>query len=391
MRILIGTDSYLPHVSGAGRFTQRLAEALARHGHQVHLACPSADGSPRVEKHNGVVVHRFRSRPSVLHEDLRISLPWEASLEGEELLALVRPDVVHVQSHFGVGRGLANAAARAGTPLVATNHFMPENVVGYLPLPPSARRALARWSWHDLETVFSQADLVTAPTPRAVGLLEASTQLRQTVAISCGIDVQRYAQAAETARPGSVPTVLFVGRLDPEKRVDELIRAVAALPDTVPARLDVVGQGRERDELTRLASELGIAHRVSFRGLVSDDELLLAYGSCDVFCMPGVAELQSIVTLEAMSAGKPIVAADAMALPHLVHPGRNGWLFRPGDVGQLSVQLATLLTDAGLRQRMGAVSRQIVSGHSQEATTAQYLDVYSWAAERVPAPLLQAA
>jgi glycosyltransferase involved in cell wall biosynthesis len=344
-----------------------------------------------VEKHNGVVVHRFRSRPSVFHEDLRISLPWEASLEGEELLALVRPHVVHVQSHFGVGRGLANAAARAGTPLVATNHFMPENVVGYLPLPESARRALARWSWHDLETVFSQADLVTAPTPRAVALLEASTQLRQTVAISCGIDVQRYARATETARLGNVPTVLFVGRLDPEKRVDELIRAVAALPDTVPARLDVVGQGRERDELTRLATELGIAHRVSFRGLVSDDELLRAYGSCDVFCMPGIAELQSIVTLEAMSAGKPIVAADAMALPHLVHPGRNGWLFRPGDVGQLSVQLATLLTDAGLRQRMGAVSRQIVSGHSQEATTAQYLDVYRWAADRVPAPLLQAA
>jgi phosphatidylinositol alpha 1,6-mannosyltransferase len=391
MRILIGTDSYLPHVSGAGRFTQRLAEALAQHGHQVHLACPSADGAPRLEKHNGVTVHRFRSRPSVFHEDLRICLPWEASLEGDELLALVGPDVVHVQSHFGVGRALANAAARTGTPLVATNHFMPENVVGYLPLPPGARRALARWSWHDLETVFSQADLVTAPTPRAVELLEASTQLRQTVAISCGIDVERYARATVAAHRSSVPTVLFVGRLDPEKRVDELIRAVAALPGTVPARLEVVGQGRERDELARLAADLGIAHRVAFRGLVSDDELLRAYGSSDVFCMPGIAELQSIVTLEAMSAGKPVVAADAMALPHLVHPGRNGWLFRPGDVGQLSIQLARLLADEGLRRRMGAASQQIVSGHGQEATTAAYLDVYRRVGDRVPAAELQAA
>jgi glycosyltransferase involved in cell wall biosynthesis len=182
-----------------------------------------------------------------------------------------------------------------------------------------------------------------------------------------------------------------VGRLDPEKRVDELIRAVAALPSTLPARLEVVGQGRERDELARLAAELGIMHRVTFRGLVSDEELLQAYGSSDVFCMPGIAELQSIVTLEAMSAGKPVVAADAMALPHLVHPGRNGWLFRPGDVGQLSVQLARLLTDAGLRERMGAASQQIVSAHGQEATTAQYLDVYRRVGDRVPSAVLQAA
>ena len=391
MKILIGTDSYAPHVSGAGRFTQRLAEALARHGHQVHLACPSADGAPRQELRNGVIVHRFRSRPSVFHEDLRICLPWESATDADDLVAGVHPDLVHVQSHFGVGRALANAAARTGTPLVATNHFMPENVVGYLPLPPSARRALARWSWHDLETVFSQADVVTAPTPRAVELLEASTQLRRTLAISCGIDAERYAQATATAHPGRLPSVLFVGRLDPEKRVDELIRAVAALPPRIGARLDIVGQGRERDELTRLADDLGVAHRVTFHGLVSDDDLLRAYGSCDVFCMPGIAELQSIVTLEAMSAGKPIVAADAMALPHLVHPGRNGWLFRPGDVGQLSVQLASLLTDPELRQRMGAVSQQIVTGHGQEATTAQFLDVYRRACDRVPATALQAA
>ena len=80
--------------------------------------------------------------------------------------------------------------------------------------------------------------------------------------------------------------------------------------------------------------------------------------------MPGIAELQSIATLEAMAAGTPVVAADAMALPHLVRPGRNGWLYRPGDVAELSTRLAALLRDPGLRRRMGAASRELVAEHA---------------------------
>lgn len=86
-----------------------------------------------------------------------------------------------------------------------------------------------------------------------------------------------------------------------------------------------------------------MADRVRFHGFVPEDDLVAAYARASVFCMPGIAELQSLVTLEAMAAGNPVIAADAMALPHLVRPGRNGWLFQPGNVGELATHLTTLL------------------------------------------------
>jgi glycosyltransferase involved in cell wall biosynthesis len=221
--------------------------------------------------------------------------------------------------------------------------------------------------------VFGRATAVTAPTPRAVDLLTRATGLSAT-AISCGIDAARYAGGSE--EPGRI---LFVGRLDREKRVDELLRALVGLPE---ARLEVVGDGAERAAWHRLAADLGVADRVDWRGFVSEEELVAAYRRCAVFCMPGVAELQSLVTLEAMAAGKPVVAADAMALPHLVRPGRNGWLFPPGDVPALTARLGAVLADDATRRRMGGASRDLVGAHALDSTLNAFEDLYAQVADR---------
>ena len=71
-----------------------------------------------------------------------------------------------------------------------------------------------------------------------------------------------------------------------------------------------------------------------------------------------------------------MIAADAMALPHLVRPGRNGWLYRPGDVGELTARLAALLGDAALRRRMGAASRELVAEHAIGATLDRFEGIY---------------
>jgi phosphatidylinositol alpha 1,6-mannosyltransferase len=178
-------------------------------------------------------------------------------------------------------------------------------------------------------------------------------------------------------KPDGPPTVLFVGRMDQEKRVDELLRAFAALPAGTQARLEIVGDGAMREEWTGLAAELGIGTRTRFLGFVDDDELVAAYRRAAVFVMPGIAELQSIVTLEAMSAGTPVIAANAMALPHLVRNGRNGWLYTPGDVAELSHRLAALVGDAALRRRMGAASREMVAGHALDGTLATFEGIYT--------------
>jgi glycosyltransferase involved in cell wall biosynthesis len=92
--------------------------------------------------------------------------------------------------------------------------------------------------------------------------------------------------------------------------------------------------------------------------------------------MPGTAELQSIATLEAMAAGLPVVAADAMALPHLVHPGRNGYLYRPGNTFELGMYLSILAGNPDRRTAMGAAGRKIAAEHSITRTLDTFERIY---------------
>lgn len=378
MKIMIGCDTYPTDVNGAARFAERLAVGLVRRGHEVHVVAPSTSGPVGVEERDGVVVHRVRSVKYPFHEEFRVCLPWQVKTDIAAIVRRVRPDVIHAQAHFIVGRYVCATAHDLGIPLVATNHFMPENLTDQLPVPVhgSVARLACRLAWRDLARVFGRAQAVTAPTPRATELLASEARITGARAISCGIDSAPYAAAAEEAPRNVVPTVLFVGRLDQEKRVGELIDAVSALPRSTPCRLEIVGDGTMREQWKKQVRARGIEDRTTFRGFVSEEELLEAYGRCDVFCMPGVAELQSLVTLEAMSAGKPVVAADAMALPHLVHPGRNGWLYTPGDVAELSTRLDTLLRDSDMRRRMGQASREIVRRHSLDSTLDEFEGLY---------------
>ncbi|HEY0816574.1 MAG TPA: glycosyltransferase [Pseudonocardia sp.] len=389
LRVLIGAETYPPDVNGAARFAERLAGGLTGRGHEVHVVAPSPTGGPSREVRDGVIVHGVRSHRYFLRPDFQVCLPWESGPATAALMEEIDPDVVHTQAHMVVGRGIVNAASRTGRPLVATNHFMPENLAAHSPLPRGLQRLGYRIAWKDLGRVFGKADAVTAPTPAAVELLVRSAGLPDAFPVSCGIDMERY--RAEPRDPEAVPTVLFVGRMDQEKRVEELIRAFAALPAGVSAQLELVGDGPERAGWVALTESLGVADRVRFRGFVCEEELLAAYARAAVFCMPGIAELQSLVTLEAMASGVPVVAADAMALPHLVRPGRNGWLYPPGDVGELSARLAVLLIDPALRRRMGASSLDIVAEHAFATTLDRFEDLYRRVTVRHPREVRLAA
>ncbi|OZM84219.1 glycosyl transferase family 1 [Pseudonocardia sp. MH-G8] len=369
-------------MNGAARFTARLAAGLAGRGHEVHVVAPSDTGpaSSPVPADGVTAVHRLRSYRVPGQDRFRACLPGPAAAGAQRVLRAVLPDVVHVQSHFQVGRGLLAAAADAGFPTVATNHFMPENMLEHARVPDVLADRVSRWAWRDLARVYGTADVVTAPTPRAVELLGARAGLSGR-AVSCGIDLSRFGAGGVEPEPGAEPTVLFVGRLEREKRVDELIRAFALVAG--PARLEIIGDGTRRAGWSALARDLGLADRVRFRGAVDDDALVAAYRRCAVFCMPGIAELQSLVTLEAMASGRPVVAADAVALPHLVHPGRNGLLYRPADVAGLAAALTALLDDPATRARMGAAGREAAAAHDLDATLDAFEDVYAQVRRRV--------
>ncbi|HEX5407512.1 MAG TPA: DMT family transporter [Pseudonocardiaceae bacterium] len=370
LRIIIGADTFPPDVNGAARFAQQLATGLAGRGNEVHVLCPSDTGPAGVSTMDGITVHRVAAHRTPCHPTFRVSLPWRTGSAAAALLDEVRPDIVHVQAHFSVGRALVRAATDRGVPVAATNHFMPENLFAYLRIPGRLRAGAARLAWRDLARVLRPARVVTAPTPTAVRMLAEQGFGGRAVAVSCGVDLARFDTEGQQ---GDGRTILFVGRLDEEKRVHELLHALAFLPDL---RVELVGDGSCRQALTELADRLGIADRVRFLGFVGETELVDAYRRCAVFCMPGVAELQSLATMEAMAAGRPVVAADAVALPHLVQPGRNGWLYRPGDIAGLAGRLAALFDQPGALAAMGAASRAMIARHDMRNSLDTFETLY---------------
>ncbi|SDS95609.1 Glycosyltransferase involved in cell wall bisynthesis [Friedmanniella luteola] len=391
MKILLGADQYPEYINGAATFTRRLATGLAAAGHTVDLLWPAADGAHRTHLDQGVRVHRLSSVTLPGRPRMQVCTPRVVDRQVEQVLQVARPDVVHVQSHLLLGRALVRAGRRAGVPVVATNHFMPENIVPHVPVVRRFPRLASRLAWRDLEQVYAGAQLLTAPTGRAVDLLARATRLAPAEAISCGVDLDRFGaaaaepDAADATRRG--PLALFVGRLEPEKNLDQLLAAFARVPTALGARLEVVGMGSRRGQLEEQARALDLRGRVTFTGAVDDDELVAACGRADVFVMPGTAELQSLATLEAMAAGLPVVAAEAMALPHLVQDGRNGHLVPPGDVDVLARQLTRLLGDPPLRTRMGRASRAVAEGHALAATVALFDERYTQLVEdRRPVP-----
>lgn len=370
MKIVLGADQYPEYINGAATFTARLAAGLADAGHTVDLLWPSADGEHDTYLDEGVRVHRLVSATLPGRPRMQVCLPRTTRREVETVRRTARPHVVHVQSHLGLGRTLVRAARRGDVPVLATNHFMPENLLHHVPVVRRFPQTASRLAWRDLERVYSEADLISVPTQRAADLLADATTLRPAEVVSCGIDLEHFTvtRTLETTRP----SLLFVGRLEQEKHVDELLAACARLPRTLGARLEIVGMGSLRPSLEALAHDLGLGASVRFLGAVDDDELLAAYARADVFVMPGTAELQSIATLEAMATGLPVVAADAMALPHLVRHDGNGRLYAPGDVDGLASDLAQLLENPVQRARLARASRVIAQTHSLTPTLEAY-------------------
>lgn len=379
LTILIAAETYPPDVNGAAQFGYRLAKGMTGRGHDVHvLATRPSKGKSYSEFRDEATVHRVRSHSVPTHESFRITFPWEIKKEIALLFDRVKPDVVHIQSHYMIGEHVLYEAVRRGVRIVATNHFMPENLNPFLPFPQWFKDIVGRVSWRDMGKVMGQADVVTTPTPLAAKAMHDHAFLRKVLPLSNGIDAAAYElKPGEEVPVNASPTVLFVGRLAEEKHIDVLIDAISKTPATLDVHLQVVGGGEVRPALEAQVKRLGLGDRVRFLGLASDEELRRAYLSADLFCMPGTAELQSLVTLEAMSASTPVVLADAMALPHLVRDGENGYLFTPNDSDDLAAKITTVLSlPADERAAMGKVSRSMVENHSIERTLQTFEDIY---------------
>jgi len=259
---------------------------------------------------------------------------------------------------------------------------MPENLVSYLRLPKKVEKAVSKTGWRYFRMVYGKLDMVTSPTETAVQLLDQIGLNKKAVAVSCGIDLKRFnpQNSGDTIRAKfslpAVPTLLYLGRLDKEKNVDILLNAFSMLTKKIDAHFVIAGKGAEKENLEELAKILGIYNKVTFTGFVGDQELPFIYRVADCFVIGGIAELQSIVTMEAMASGLPVIAVNAMALPELVIHEKNGYLFDITEKEKLADYMFKILSNKTLQKEMSQKSLDFIQKHDIENSLSAYENIY---------------
>lgn len=386
MRIAIAGQTYYPGNNGQAIFTIHLAEGLTRAGHEVHVIVPHPKFRHEQEIINGVHVHRLRSMTFTwIHPEA--FFPFFSSFVVSKIFQKVRPEVVHIQDHYFVSRDAAHSARQMGIPLVGTNHFLPENLMPYLNILPFPRKVKSSVLWDLMLWTYNHLDMVTTPTETAAGILSRQKIRTPVKPVSCGVDTHYFHPPVEFDRQAACASfgldpakdlILYVGRLDREKRIDLLIHGLAQLRQQGHTHLclAVAGQGAAKAGLRSLVHTLGLDNDVRFLGYVPNEQLPLLYQTADIFAMPSPQELQSIATLEAMASARPVLAANARALPELVTHGVNGYLFEPDQAESVAQGMAYLVDHRDQWQNMGRASRSRAVAHSLDNTIRRYEEIY---------------
>ncbi len=382
MKILIATDTYYPHVNGASYFGQRLAHYLTLRGHHVVVVAPSTTLHHRRDMINGIVVEGIRSFPVFFYQKFRFSPQFFIQRHIRNVVQAFHPDIIHLQGHFFISRTVLRVGRKESIPVIATNHFMPENLLHYIPLPSFLRNVLGNFAWKDCANVFNRAYAVTTPTHAAAALVPKKQLQKSVRVISNGIDLKRFnpknnsGEIWQKYHLPEKPLLLYVGRLDREKNLDMVLRALARAAQTVNIHFVIAGTGADRSRLELLVKKLSLENVVTFTGFVADEDLPSLYVSADCFAMAGTAELQSIATMEAMASGLPIIAVRAVALPELVHDEENGFLFNPDDIRQLSHTIEAIFSDRDRKERMGKKSLEFIAPHNIETIISSFENLY---------------
>ncbi len=391
MRILIASSTYFPSMNGQAVFTTNLAEGMAKRGHSVMVVLDSHQARVSEKVINGVTVEELRSISlGLFHAGVYFS-PFPRG-EVRRLFDTFHPEVVHIQDHYPTCMVVVSFARKRGIKLVGSNHFIPENIAPYIPLLPRLKPVFNWILWQWMLYVYRQVDVVTAQSVAAGRLLQAQHIQKPILPISCGIDLQRLSPDPNVDRryycqkynldPGK-KIYLFLGRIDGEKHVDLLVRAMKRL-DREDVQLAIAGHGGVESSLKRMVTEFGLNERVKFTGFIPVEDVPGLMNSVDLFVMPSEAELLSISTLEAMACGKPVLLANALALPELVMEGVNGYLFDPGEVDDL-VKWINFTADHPERwHEMGLASREVAARHSLEDVIRKFESLYLQVISEIP-------
>lgn len=371
MRILYFTTSYPPYISGVSIFAAHRVAAMHRAGHTVGLVRPALDEKVGVKTCHGIKEYVMRSwqNPFRIKHSFFIITPGEV----KKIIEDFQPDIIHYNDPSLWPWVIGPWARKRGIKLVITLHALASYAMLYVPAL-QLFWPIFIWYW---QLVLRQFDLISVPSKVMLDDVIRNLQLPDVpvVEISNGVDSDLFQPKQRQSVIKHKPLqFLYVGRLDFEKGLAILIAALREVPGKW--HLTLVGGGKCEAELKQQVVTAGLKDKVSFMGQRPETELPAFYQAADVFVIPSLNDSQSIVTLQALASGLPVIASNCTAFPEIVHPGKNGWLFTVGSVTALRKTLQDCLKHPEKLAEYGKVSLQLAQQHSLKHVDGLWLQTY---------------
>jgi glycosyltransferase involved in cell wall biosynthesis len=362
MRVLYCTDTYPPQINGVSIVTALSVTGLSRRGwecavaaprypEETHAAWAAAGGSPPGET-------ELLSLPSVAvprYPEIRLAVSGGGALR--RLAERFRPDLVHCETEFTIGRMGQRAGAALGVPLVSSYHTDFGRYAEAYGMP-WLRRAVGGYltRFHRRSLRVYTPSTVARHDLAALGITDVEVWGR-------GVDTtvfhpRRRSQAlrAELGM-GSRFSFVYVGRLAPEKQVDVVLEAFRRAGALVPRgviHLVIAGTGPEEAKLKAAAPP-----DVTFMGFLDRESTLPdLYANCDAFVFASVTETLGLVLLEAMASGLPVIAAPEGGVRDHLRDGANGLTYPAGDASAMARAMVRLASEWELTQRLARSARR---------------------------------
>ena len=379
MHIAFFTNYYHPVVNGVVRSVASFRENLMNQGHNVFVFAQS-DGSYKDEE---PFIFRYPSLSLPLG-DISTAIPVSPFVD--QLLPMLKLDVIHTHHPVLLGQTAARKAAELDLPLIFTFHTQYWEYTHYIPFPQEIiqeflKNAVHRW----LREFMQKCQHIIIPSESLRDILVRDYGLHERYSvIPTGTDLEPFLNAdgkALRAEKGWQKEIVLisVGRLAPEKNWDTLIQGFAKVHTKHPeARLVLIGDGSARQSLEALSVELGIADRVTFTGSIPFEEIPRYLKAADLFAFASVTETQGIVTMEAMAAGLPVVAVDGPGTRDIVQNGKQGYLVE-NDPDALAKKLNQLLSDSQRIKRFSNQALKRAKMFDVNQLSQQMLSVYEQA------------
>ena len=360
------------NMGGPALHVAYLTAGLAKRGYETTLVAGSLargeDSMAFVADELGIEVERIEE----LHREISPLRDAVAIVRLARLIRRVRPHILHTHTAKAgaVGRLAALLAGDARPPIVV-HTFHGHVLRGYFdPLRTAGFRLLERWL-----ATKSTALVAVSPQVRDDLVSLGVAPRERFVVVRVGIELEQRVAAERDGR-GESRRVLgigpdrfavgWIGRMTGVKRTDDVLRAFRRLRDRgVDACLCMIGDGPDRPAVERRAHELGLMRDTFFLGY--QEEVAPFYAAFDAMILPSINEGTPVSAIEAVAAGRPVVATRVGGVPDVIREGEDGFLVEPGDVDALAERLARLAADPELRERLGTAGRaRVIPRYSVE-------------------------